>query len=160
MTVILSAVGFWAPITFARVGDDHKPEIVKFRARFKHLKKSERRALDRRLNVRALTAPVREELQARIDQGVVTGSEKEELQLLLSAVPITDAELLNDLLVDWDLKDREGGFIPYTLAVREEQEEALDGLEAAIVTGYFEARREAVSPEAIAKNSEAPSATS
>ncbi len=160
MAVILSSVAFWAPITFARVGDDQKPEILKFRARFKHLKKSERRALDRRLNVRALTAPVREELQARIDQEVVKGSEKEELQLLLSAVPITDAELLNDLLVDWDLKDREGKFIPYTIAVREEQEEALDGLEAAIVTGYFAAKREAVSPEAIAKNSEAPSATS
>lgn len=157
--VVLASVGFWAPVVFARPGDDHKPEILKFRARFRHLKKSARRALDHRIVALRLTADMRSAMQAQIDDPITADFVREDLQRQLLAKPIPDTEMLDEILVDWDLHDREGKFMPYSRAARVAQEEELDGLEAAIVRAYIKAQQESLNPSVIEKNSEEPSGT-
>ncbi len=66
---------------------------------------------------------------------------------------------MNELLLDWDLKNPKGEPVHYSQAVRMECEEELDGLDVALINAYFEAKRAALSPEAIAKNSDAQPAT-
>ncbi|MBX9831977.1 MAG: hypothetical protein K2X78_02910 [Burkholderiaceae bacterium] len=46
MSVVLASVAFWANAQLALAGDLGAPEIVKFKARFKRLKTSERKQLD------------------------------------------------------------------------------------------------------------------
>lgn len=55
MTVVLASVAYWAPVTLNLSGDDGKPEVVAFRARFKRLKTSERKQLGEDLNSKVLT---------------------------------------------------------------------------------------------------------
>lgn len=160
MSVVLASIGFWAPVTFARVGDDCKPEVLKFRARFKRLKKTERQELERRLAVGARSAEMREAIQARMEDPKTKEKDRDTLRASLEAEPMDDEEFLNAMVIDWDLKDRDGNFIAYTIKERQELEEDLDGLETAIVQAYFNARKEALAPEAIAKNSGARRGTS
>lgn len=159
MTVVLSKVAFWAPVTFTRVGDDGKPETLKFRARYKHLKKSVRLDLDRRLQAYHLNAAVRKDLEQRKEDPTTAEFQRKEIGLMLEAKPITDAEFLNEVLCDWELTDSDGQFIPYTEAARAELEEDLDGLEVALFRAYQKARKESAAPAAVEKNSEQPSAT-
>ena len=49
MAVVLASAAFWAPVSYKLVGDDGEPSIVSFRARYKRLKTTERKELDRRL---------------------------------------------------------------------------------------------------------------
>lgn len=151
--VVLAAVGFWAPVVYARPGDDHKPEILKFRARFRYLKKTERRTLDHRIIALRLTADIREAMQTQIADPLTADFVREDLKLQLQAKPIPDTELLDAILVDWDLHDREGEFIPYSKAARLTQEEELDGLEAAIVRAYSKAQQASLDPAVVEKNS-------
>ena len=159
MTVLLASVAFWAPVTLALVGDDHQAEVIKFRARFKRLKKSERKALDMRVDAGRLTEATRKECQERIADPMTLPADRVDLQAQLLAKPISDVEFLNEVLVDWDWKDRNGAVIHYSLAERADLEEELDGLELALIKAYFCARREAMAPEAIAKNSAPQPAT-
>jgi len=159
MAVILPSVAFWTSVTFARVGDDGKPEVLKFRARFKRLKKSERLALDHRIAVSGLLPDVRKMLQEKIDNPETEAGTRDFLRARLAAQPTNDAEVLNEVLADWDLKDHEGGFVAYTPATRAELEEDLDGLEGCLVKAYLEATGKPVSVEDVEKNSEAQSAT-
>lgn len=160
MSVVLASVGFWAPVTFARVGDDCKPEVLKFRTRFKRLKKTERLELEHRLAAGALSAEMREAMQVRMDDPKTKAKDRDNLRAALEAEPMDDEEFLNTMVIDWELKDREGKFIAYAIKERQEQEEELDGLETAIVQAFFNARKEALTPEAIAKNSGARRGTS
>lgn len=157
--VVLASVGFWAPVVYARPGDDHKPEILKFRARFRYLKKTERRALDHRIIALRLTADVRKAMQAQIDDPATAEFLREDMRLQLEAKPMPDTEMLDEILIDWDLHDRSGNFIPYSKAARLAQEEELDGLEAAMVRAYSKAQQASLDPAVIEKNSEEPSGT-
>ena len=159
MSVILASVAFWTAVTFARVGDDGQPEVLKFRARFKRLKKSERVALDNSVAAWGLTAEIREAIQKQIDNPATHASQREQLQARLAAKAMTDAELLNDLLVDWELKDHQGQIVAYTPATRAEQEELLDGFEGSLVKAYFDAINKPLTGEDVEKNSEAQSVT-
>ena len=159
MSVILASVAFWTAVTFARVGDDGQPEVLKFRARYKRLKKSERVALDNSVAAWGLTAEIREAIQKQIDNPATHASQREQLQARLAAKAMTDAELLNDLLVDWELKDHQGQIVAYTPATRAEQEELLDGFEGSLVKAYFDAINKPLTAEDVEKNSEAQSVT-
>ena len=159
MTVILPSVGFWTAATFTRVGDDGKPEVLKFRARFKRIKKSERVALDHRVAALGLTAEMRQSLQKLIDDPATDAHQRDYWKDRLAAKTMTDAELLDDMLIDWDLHDHQGEFVPYTAATRKELEEDLDGLEGCLVNTYFDAVKQSVKPKEVEKNSEAQSVT-
>lgn len=125
MTVVLATVAFWAKAKFSLVGDFGKPYVVDFETRFKRLKTSERKQLEKDL------------------------AEKK----------ISDKEFLDALLVDWKLKDTLGNPVIYSEAVRAELVEDWDGLETALVMSYFENARLSREVGEVAKNSEAPSAT-
>ena len=161
MTVVLASVAFWAPITLRLIGDDGQPELIQGRARYQRLKTSERRALDRRIRANHLTPSVRESIQARLDDPAsnYTPRERREIAADLAAEPITDAQFVADLVVDWDLRDRSGAVILYSPAMRDALCEDWDGLEAALVRGYLEAQKSVLEPKETEKNSEAPSAT-
>lgn len=159
MTVILTSVAFWVPVTFARVGDDGQPEVLKFRARFKRLKKSERIALDHRIAASGLLAEVRKMLQEKVNSPETVEGTRDFLRARLAAKPTNDAEVLNEVLADWDLKDHEGGFVAYTPSTRAQLEEDLDGLEGCLVKAYLEATGKPVTAEDVEKNSAAQSDT-
>ena len=159
MSVILASVAFWSPVTFARVGDDGKPEVLKFRTRFKRLRKSERIALNHRVAAMAITPEVRESIQKLIDAPGTDEHQRKFWKDRLAAKPMTDAELLNDIAVDWDLRNLKGEFVAYTPAIRAELEEELDGVEGAMVKAYFDATNAPVTAEDVEKSSEAQSAT-
>ena len=159
MTVILASIAFWAPVTFACVGDDGKPEVLKFRARYKRLKKSEREALDHSVAAYHLTEASRNELQKRIDDPKTSAQQRKYWQDRLAAKTLSDAEVLNDLLVDWELKDHLGQFVAYTPATRDQLSEDFDGFEGSLVTAYFDAVKKPLTVEDVEKNSEAQSAT-
>lgn len=94
------------------------------------------------------------EFKARFKR--LKSSERKSLNERLLAGTINDAELLDLVLIDWELKSATGDFIAYTPANRSEVFEDWAGLEAQFVRTYFEA----VSGKAAAeKNSVAPSAT-
>lgn len=161
MTVVLASVAFWAPITYRLIGDDGKPEVVEGRARYKRLKTSERRALDRRLRAGRLTPDVRAGIRAKLDDGAstYTARERAEVEADLAADPITDEEFVAQVLVDWELYDKTGAPIHYTPAALAALCEDWDGFEAALVRGYFDAQAAALNPQETEKNSEAPSGT-
>ena len=92
--------------------------------------------------------------QPRLQVGAIC-----ELRLGLDATPISDAEFLDEMLVDWDLKNRRGEPVIYSPTARKDCEEELDGMDTALIGAYFDAKRAALSPEAIAKNSEPQPAT-
>lgn len=49
MAIVLASVAYWAPVSFILIGDDAQPYEVKFRARFKRLKRSERQEIEGQL---------------------------------------------------------------------------------------------------------------
>lgn len=159
MTVILASVAFWIPVTFALVGDDGKPEVLKFRARFKRLKKSERIALDHRIAVSGLLPEIRKMLQEKIDSPETEAGTRDFLRARLAAQPTNDAEVLNEVLVDWDLADSKGQFVPYTHGTRVDLEENLDGIEGCLVKAWLKATGTPVTVEEVEKNSAAQSVT-
>lgn len=54
MAIVLASVAYWAPVSFILIGDDAQPHEVKFRARFKRIKRSEREEIERLLKEREL----------------------------------------------------------------------------------------------------------
>lgn len=144
MTVVLASVAFWAPCELTLPGDDGKPEIVKFRARFKRLKRSERVELERRMHA------------SRMEYEAALRGEKAPAS---DAKPIMDAEVLSLVLQDLDLTDKAGKQVMYTPAVSQELAEDWDGFEAAIVGAFFKALRMQADPHEAAKNSVPQSAT-
>ena len=159
MTVILASVAFWAPVTYRLLGDDGQPETVQGRARYKRLKTTERKELDRRLAAGRMDERARERLKAQLQLSHLTADDREEIKAQLDATPADDKDFLDAVLVDWELTDLTRNRIPYTPVTREEVVEEWDGIEAALVTAYFDAGRKAREAVEIAKNSGAPSAT-
>lgn len=162
MTVVLASAAFWAPVTYRLIGDAGQPETIKGRARYRRLKTSERRALDRRIRANRLTPDLRASIQRQMDapDSAFTARERTEIAADLAAEPITDEQFLAEVLVDWDFKDQSGQSLPpYTIATRAEVCEDWDGFEAALVRGYTDAQAAALSPKETEKNSEAPSGT-
>ena len=159
MAVVLASAAFWAPVSYKLVGDDGEPSIVSFRARYKRLKTTERKELDRRLAAGRMDERARERLKAQLQLSHLTADDREEIKAQLEATPADDKDFLDAVLVDWELTDLTRNRIPYTLATRAEVVEEWDGIEAALVTAYFDAGRKARQATEIAKNSEAPSAT-
>ncbi len=159
MAVILASVAFWTAVSFARVGDDGEPEMLNFRARFKRLKKSERIALDHRMAASGLLPETRKLLQEKIDSPDTEVSVRDFLRARLAAKPTNDAEVLNEVLVDWDLRNHRDEFVPYTHVTRTELEEELDGIEGCLVKAWLKAITTPVTTEDVEKNSEAQSAT-
>lgn len=159
--VVLASVAFWAPFTYTIVGDDAQPETVKGRARFKRLKNSERTALDARLAANRMDAGTRKAIRARLDdpENKMTRKVRAQMEANLAAEPIDDDEFLREMLVDLELKDKRGDSITYSIAKVEEICEDWDGFEGALVDSYFAARREALDPKAVEKNSGEPSGT-
>lgn len=144
MTVVLASVAFWANCELTLPGDDGKPEIVKYRARFKRLKRSERVELERRMHASRMAF-----------QAALRGEEAPATDVQT----ITDAEVLTMVLADLDLKDKTGSRVMYAPVVVAELSEEWDGFEAATVMGYFNALKLQADPQAAAKNSEPQSAT-
>lgn len=161
MAVVLASTAFWAAVTYRFVGEDGSPQAFHFRARYKRLKTSERKSIDRRIRANRITPDVRVEMEKRLDapDARFTAAERAEIEADMAAKPITDAEFLDAVLMDWDLKDQDGQPVPYTTATREAVCEDYDGLEAALVVGCTDARVAALKPEEISKNSVAPSGT-
>ncbi|MDR0458589.1 MAG: hypothetical protein LBH10_06150 [Burkholderiaceae bacterium] len=162
MTVILASAAFWAPVAYRLIGDGGQAETVEGRARYRRLKTSERRALDRRIRSSRLTPDVRAGIRKQLDEDAArfTARERTEIQADLDAEPITDAEFLAETLLDWDFRDRATGQpIPYSAGMLAQMCEDWDGLEAALVRGYTEAQQAALDAREIEKNSAAPSGT-
>ena len=161
MAVVLASAAFWAPVSYKLVGDDGEPSIVSFRARYKRLKTSERRALDRRLRANRLTPDLRVAIRKQLDDqdSVFTPRERTEIEADLAAEPISDEQFLAATLVDWDFKDKTGQAIMYAPAAVRELCEDWDGFEAALVRGYTDAQQALLKPQEQEKNSEGPSAT-
>ena len=162
MTVVLASVAFWAPVAFRLAGDDGKPETIKGRARFKRLKTSDRKALDRRVRANRLLPDVRAGIRKQLDapDSSFSARERAEVEADLAAEPITDEQFLSELLVDWDFVDKAGHQLPpYTPAMRAQICEDWDGFEAALVRGYTDALKAALQPLETEKNSGAPSGT-
>lgn len=159
--VVLASVAFWVPFSYTIVGDDAKPETTKGRARFKRLKTSERIALDARLAANGMSAEVRKVLRDRLDDPTnkMTRKVRAQLEANLAAEPIDHDEFLREMLVDLEIKDKRGESIPYSIAKVAEICEDWDGFDAALVASYFDARREALDPKAVEKNSGEPSGT-
>ena len=158
---VINSIAFWAPGKLYVPGDDGKRIEINFRARYKRLKKSERMALDHRIEANKLTTEMRASLRARLDkkEEVIADDSRKYLEAVLAAKPITDAEFLRTTLVDLDLKDTEGQPIIYTPNAVAELEEELDGFEAALVRIYYRAREAASNPMDAEKNSETQSGT-
>jgi len=157
MSVVLASIAFWAPVVLTYPGDDGAPAELKFRGRYKRLSKSVREALDMRSIANNIVPEARKVLEERVRDPKTRAKEKAHIEAQLAAEPISDGEYLDAVLVDWDLKDKDGMLIPFTPANRAEQIEALDGLEAALVWGYVNARRAAEQAAETAKNSGKPS---
>lgn len=158
---VLATVAFWYPGTLALPGDDGKPEIIKFRARYKRLKKSERKALDARIEANKLNKDLRAVFRARLDDKneEIAPLMRDHLESVLAAKPISDAEFLREVLCDLEFSDRQGERVPYSLNAVTEIDEELDGFEAAVVGAYFNAKRAADNAKDVEKNSETLSGT-
>lgn len=143
MTVVLASVAFWAHCELMLPGDDGKPEVVKYRARFKRLKRTERVELERRMHASRIAF----DAALRGEEAPASGAQ-----------PITDAQVLTLVLVDLDLKDKTGTRVMYTPTAVAELSEEWDGFEAATVMGYFNALKLQASPQEAAKNSAPQSA--
>lgn len=160
MAVILASCAFWAPVKFIVAGDDGKPEIFKFRARYKRLTRTERKELERRVAANSLTPDVRKSARERLDSSEhkYTAKDRQEIELRIQAEPIDDEEFLKEVLVDWELKDKKGDVVVFSLATLAELSDAWDGFEAALVGAFYEGKAKATSKEAVEKNSAEPSA--
>ena len=147
--VITKNPAYWAPGHCIVPDQPGQPLVFKFKARFKRLNEEERKALDQRIHagreyVRALSRALLENQPAPpqpTDQ-------------------ITDKEVLDLVLVDWDgFKNDDGSVAIYTPAARAQVVFDNPGLEGAFVRAYLESRDVSQDLAAAEKNSEALPAT-
>lgn len=147
--VVASRPAFWAEGHLVLPDEPGKPLVFKFMVRFKRLKTTEQRELDKRINENRRL--VREHMES-----VINGKTMAEF------VPaITDKELLEKVLVDWKgFKNADGGVVIYTEAARDQVIEDYPGMEAAMARAYLDSRDPSQDLKALEKNSEALSVTS
>lgn len=150
MAVILTKTpAYWAEGFFVLPDQPGRPIVIDFRLRFKRLKKAEVVELDRRIRINT------ERHQAQL-RAIVAGEPAPEV------VPeITDAELLDQVLADWEgFTTEDGTAAMYSPALRAQLCDDYPGIEAAMVRSWLESRQPAQQREAAVKNSEAlPSTT-
>ena len=150
MAVILTKTpAYWAEGFFVLPDQPGRPIVIDFRLRFKRLKKAEAEELDRRIRINS------ERHQAQL-RAIVAGEPVPQVD-----PEITDKEVLDQVLADWEGFTDEGGTAAmYTEAARAQLVEDYPGIEAAMVRAWLESRQPAQQREAAAKNSEAlPSTT-
>lgn len=150
MSVICATAGFWAPCTYKYAGDDLQLVTKNFRVRWKRLQKSERKAMDARLQARL-------KLQ-RLQSGVPTSLTEQEITDLRTTA-ITEEQFLREMVLDWDLTDARNQPVPYSEHELIETAEQNDGIEDQMFHSYFDAMVAFANPKAIEKNSDAPSDT-
>lgn len=149
MSVILTKnPAYWADGFFVIPDQPGRPIVIDFRLRFKRLKKAEADELDRRIRINS------ERHQAQL-RAIVAGEPVPEM------VPeITDKEVLDAVLVDWEGFNAEDGTAAmYTVAARAQLCDDYPGMEAAMVRAWLESRHPAQQREAATKNSVVPSGT-
>lgn len=158
---VITSPAFWVPVTIRLPGDDGKVETIACRGRFKRLKKAERQQLDRRVRNNPMLPAHRESLRKALADDAIkmTAYERAEVEADIACDHISDLEILQTVLVDWEFKDLQGETIPFTPANLVLYADEVDGLEAAFVSAYYEARRKAANAGEQEKNSGKQSAT-
>lgn len=148
MSVVIGKPAFWADCFLVLPDEPGQPSVFKFKARFKRLNTEESKALDKRLHLN------QERLQAQVDAMVA----KKPVPEFVSA--ITDVELVNDVLVDWDgMQDAHGGNVPYTPAARDQLFADYAGMDTAFARAFLKNRNPDQVIKDAEKNSEALPAT-
>lgn len=150
MTVKLAKPTFRAPGALALAGADG--EKIQFVAIFRRQTKNERETQDKRLRKTYFVARYGDDLPAALPAPEAAEYTRRDLA---SVESVTDAQLLDDLLCGWEIKDVEGNLVPYAPETRAEIFGTYDGLEGAFALAYFDALK-GQRPE---KNSEKPSST-
>lgn len=146
--VVTSRPAFWAEGHLVLPDEPGKPLVFNFLVRFKRLKTTEQRELDKLIAENRRL--VREHVQA-----VVNGQNVPEF-----VSKITDKELLDKVLCDWKgFKDAGGAVVIYTEAARAQVVEDYPGMEAAMARAYLDSRDPSQDIKALEKNSEALSVT-
>ena len=149
MAVILTKnPAYWAEGFFVLPDQPGRPIVIDFRLRFKRLKKADVEALDQRIRIN------NQRHQAWL-RAVVAGEAP-----AMPTLDITDREVLDTVLVDWEgFSAEDGTAAMYTEAARAQLCDDYPGIEAAMVRAWLESRHPAQEREAAAKNSEALPAT-
>lgn len=151
MTVQLAAPTFLHPVIYDIPGDHGERLEIKFHARFRRLKKSQRELLAKRLHRSWLAGQLRNttspEIRALLEQHVAELGE--DIQV------ITDLQICQLVLDGWQLHGLDGQPVPFDDASLEALAEDWEGIEGAIAKAYVEA----TAPRAAEKNSGKPSPT-
>ena len=161
MSVKLSANPFfWAPALLVLAGDNGETFEHAFKCKFKRLKTSEHKLLARRLDAGRAAAMAAAGLAAIATSAPAVDEPQAPTPDQADPVkPITDTELLDQVLLDWQgLADEAGSPVSYSPAERLAANEEWFGLEAAMVRSYFD--NAFPNARTAAKNSGAPRATS
>lgn len=146
--VIARAPAFWAPGHFILPDQPGKPLVFKFKLRFRRLKDKERKDLDRRIQA------TRDSVNAAV-RAAMAGMPRPDV-----TPAITDKEVLDVVLVDWDgFPNDDGSIAIYTEAARAQVVEDYPGIESAMVLAYLESRDPSQDLKEVEKNSEALPAT-
>ena len=155
MPVILASSHFWAKGQLYLPGDDDSLVKIKFRGRFRRLRATERKDLDRRLFAGNLTPDVRAELEKRLAEtsADLTDKQRAEIRANLDAQPISNEECLDIVLDGWDIKDANGEPLLYTPENRAAVFDELDGMPGALVRAWDQAEVNARNPATAEKNS-------
>lgn len=148
MSVVIGKPAFWADGFLVMPDQPGQPSVFEFRARFKRLNTQEAKELDKRL------LENQQRLQAQVDAMVA----KKPIPEFVPA--ITDAELVNQVLVDWEgMPDAHGGSVPYTPAARDQLFADYAGMDTAFARAYLKSRNPDQVIKDAEKNSVAPPAT-
>lgn len=151
MTVIkLAKPTFRAPGALRLAGADG--EKIEFVGEFARIDAQEREKQNARLRKTYLLARYGSDLPAALPAPEAAEYARKDLH---TVEPITDSQLLADLLKGWEIRDIDGNPVPFTPENRAAVFREYDGLEGAFVTAYFDALA-LQQPE---KNSGKPSGT-
>lgn len=125
---------FWAAVAVSLVGDMGVRIEGGFKAKYRRLKQKEYEALLKRMNLPV--KPVDAESLALAEEAAKAEGRTAEWR-------ITDRELLDLVLLDWDdLLDENDAKLPYTPENLERAEEVM-GVRAAMVQAFFDAHNKA-----------------
>lgn len=147
--VITKKPAYWAPGHFIAPDEPGQPLVFKFKARFKRLNEEQRKELDQRIN--SGREWMRSVSRALLENQPTPPQPADQ---------ITDKELLDLVMVDWDgFKNDDGTVAIYTPAARNQVAFDNPGLEGAMVRAYLDSRDASQDLAAAEKNSEALPAT-
>lgn len=133
MAIILAKPTFRAPGALRLAGTD--AEKIEFVGIFSRKKKSDREMLERRLRKTYLTAVYGNDLPAALPDPEAAEYARRDLA---SVEAIDDSQILQEVLVGWEIKDIDGNDVPYTPETCAEVFESYAGLAGAFVAAYFD----------------------